>query len=229
MRRQIIFLSGVVALSLLIFSCRKDSDYQWIDTGSEYYPNEIGYYIVYDVDSTYYDDFNHTIFRDTFQIKEVFESSFLDQQNREARRIERWYKYNDTSEWVLKDVWHSVKTNFRVEKIEENERFVRLIFPISEYSSWDGNAMNDKGYQKYEFDNVNNSFSFDTFTFDSTCKVLQANSSNLIDEKLQYEIYAKHIGLVYKKYKVIKKDYVTSQIVSGVDYVWRYNSSGIIN
>lgn len=229
MKAKLLIILSAISIFFGLLSCKPDADYISPDTGSDFYPNQTGYYIIYDVDSTYYDDFTHTVSRDTFQIKEIIESQFTDQQNRDARRIERWYKWSDTTDWILKDVWYSVKTLFRVERIEENERFIRLVFPVSDYTTWDGNAMNDIGYQKYEFDNVYDPYTVNNINFDSTCKVKQAASSNLIDEKLQYEIYAKKIGLIYKRYKVLKKDYVTSQIISGIDYTWKINSYGFNN
>lgn len=229
MKTKSIAILSALFILLGLVSCKPDADYPATDTGSDFYPNKTGYYIIYDVDSTFYDDFTHTVSHDTFQIKEIIESQFTDQQNRDARRIERWYKWNDTTDWILKDIWYSVKNPYRVERVEENERYVRLVFPVSDYSSWNGNAMNDLEYQKYEYDNVYDKFTVNNMVFDSTCKVKQAASSNLIDEKLQYEIYAKNVGLIYKKFKVLKKDYVTSQIISGVDYTWKINSYGFIN
>jgi len=43
--------------------------------------------------------------------------------------------------WLLKNVWYSVKTDKNVERVEENIRYIKLIFPIRNNAKWDGNAL----------------------------------------------------------------------------------------
>ncbi|MPL97755.1 hypothetical protein SDC9_43950 [bioreactor metagenome] len=216
----------LMLLSLLTAGCRKDSDLPPEDLGYSYFPYTPGSYMIYNVDSTYYDDFYDTVKHYSFQLKEIYESLFNDAQGRPCIRIERWLKMNDSADWYLRDVWYSCLTTSVAERVEENVRFTRLVFPVRTNTEWDGNAFNENDEQIYEYDEIDEPYSLGLLSFDSTVTVLQNVSSNLIEEKNQYEIYARNVGLVYKKFRDIDKDFVSGSIVAGVDYSWQLTSFG---
>lgn len=60
---------------------------------------------------------------------------------------------------------------------------------------------------------------------DSTLTVLQKSTYTLISEDFQQEVYATHIGLVYKKYVSLEK-LPTGVITSGTDYSYTLHSFG---
>src|SRR5256885_175381 len=88
---QIIFVMTVVFFT----GCKKDKP-ATDDPGYSYFPDDIGHYCIYQVDSTVYDDFHNDTFYYSYQIKEVIESYFIDNQNRNAMRVERYKRANDT-------------------------------------------------------------------------------------------------------------------------------------
>ena len=115
---------GVVLLGF--YSCKKDAPSK-VEVGYNYYPNKVGSWIIYDVDSIVWDDFNApNIAIDTFtyQIKEVNESFFLDNEGRETTRIERYKRTNSTMPWIIKDVWYGNRTASKVERVEENIKYI---------------------------------------------------------------------------------------------------------
>jgi uncharacterized membrane protein len=123
---------GILFIVIVFFSCQKDSSTTPVDIGYGYIPEKTGYYIVYDCDSVAYNSFTNKIDSFKFQIKEVIESYFLDNANRNTQRIERYRKnysatvpYN-SMQWVLKDVWYANKTNTTFERVEENQRFCQI-------------------------------------------------------------------------------------------------------
>ncbi|PJA07890.1 MAG: hypothetical protein COX70_05320, partial [Flavobacteriales bacterium CG_4_10_14_0_2_um_filter_32_8] len=65
-------------ISIFIFSCSKKEEVIPPDLGYDYAGLEVGRYIIYDVDSFYYDDFTDTIDTSYFKIKEVVDSKFTD-------------------------------------------------------------------------------------------------------------------------------------------------------
>jgi hypothetical protein len=96
------------------FACKKKTE-DPPDVGYAYAPENIGKYIIYDVDSTIYDDFfNDTIYY-KYRIKEKLEEVFTDNQGRKAIKLVRYIKkYNDTVSydniaWTVKDVWNYTK------------------------------------------------------------------------------------------------------------------------
>jgi len=192
-------IAFIIALGCFILSCKKDKEVLVADIGYEYFPSKVGSFVIYQVDSLYYNDFTSTIDTFQFQIKEKIAENFIDLSKRPTQRIERFYRKNSTEGWVIKDVWFANITNNTAEKVEENIRFVKIVFPLKVEEEWDGNRFNNLGKQNYVLTKLNESFTLGSLNFDSIIQVFQAADSNLIEKKIAYEIYAKNVGLVYKK------------------------------
>lgn len=202
------FLKIAVALAAAVmmfcdYSCRQD-DTGDTDIGRGYFPTAIGHWVVYEVDSTVYDDFEGDTDVYRYQVKELWESSFIDNQGRPTVRIERykrWYDPNvvyDSIPWYLSRVWAYTITNGGGEKLEENVRFLRVAFPVSEGKTWDGNAYNTMGEWTYKYREADRPFSIGAFAFDSTCLIEQKNEINLINHRTYKERYAKNVGMIQK-------------------------------
>src|ERR1043165_19624 len=105
-------------------SCKKEKDPD-PDMGYNYFPDKPGKYVIYDVDSFYYNDFTGNIDTFKFQVKEKIHSVYTDLQSRPTLRIERYIKnYSPTvpyssMSWMLKDVWAANRTATTAEKVEE--------------------------------------------------------------------------------------------------------------
>jgi len=185
-----------ILLVAVIFSCKK-SETPVIDFGYDYYPVTIGSWISWDVDSIGHQPGN---FADTFQyqIKELIESAFIDYAGRQAYRIERFYRNNASENWWLKDVWMVVFTATKAEKVEENVRYVRLVFPVRENQFWDGNALNTQNVWNYSYTSIGNSYAVGSGVFAEAAEVFQEGYNNLIEKQQGTEVYARGIGLVYK-------------------------------
>jgi hypothetical protein len=224
--KEIRFFCIVCFFALILFSCKKNTDSP-VDLGYGYYPSNIGHWVLYDVDSTYYSGYYHTVTTSHFLIKEYFESTYNDNEGRPTQRIER-YKKIDTLPYFLKDVWASNLTQSTAEKVEENVRFVKLVFPIVEDKQWNGNAYNTKDPQDYTYYHVFMPYTVNGVTFDSTVTVIQASdTTNLVEPTNEFEVYAKHVGLIYKRFMDVKKlpPYLDS-ITSGVDYTMKIITFG---
>lgn len=185
------------------YSCKKEKA-QSVDMGYTYFPNQVGHFVVYDVDSFYYNDFTDHVDTFKFQLKEKTESVFLDNQNRPTMRIERYVKYFDktkpypTLPWKLRNVWTANITNATAEKVEENIRYVKLIFPVSTKNSWNGNAQNTLDPVNYSYLYADLPRTIGKQNFDSVLQVNQQDETNLISKKFYIERYARHVGLIYK-------------------------------
>ncbi|HIA36291.1 MAG TPA: hypothetical protein EYN89_06025 [Flavobacteriales bacterium] len=193
--------SNIILVLLLfgIYSCKKDSPTE-LDMGYNYYPNNVGSRIIYDVDSIIRDDFFEPIAIDTsvYQIKEVNESVYLDSEGRETMRIERYKRSNSTMPWVIKDIWYANRTASMVERTEENIKYRKLVFPVRNDLSWNGNAANIAEEWNCQYSDVNMPMTLGGIDFDSTLIVNQKdeNLGNTYD--YFQEGYAAGIGLVYK-------------------------------
>lgn len=194
------YIAALFCFSILWCSCDPVVEPP-ADMGYNYFPLDTGRYYIYNVDSIYiYCDLgvNDTV---QYQVKEYYESIVLDANNNPVIRIERYYRADSTQSWNLMtpDIWFVDSTITRLEKIEENIRLVKMIYPVSEGMTWDGNAFNVFDQQDYTYLDVDVPFNNGIFTFDSTVTVEQLNDTNMIEHYYFSETYARNIGMVAKK------------------------------
>jgi hypothetical protein len=213
----------IAAAVLVIASCKKKEDITPIDLGYDYFPNEVGKFIEYEVDSTHYgiteQDFH-------FYVREERLEDYVDGEGQVAVRIERFKKTNLGDQWVLSDVWVQKRTSTTAERLEENRRFVRLAFPVNIDQKWDGNAYNDLDEWEHSYESIGVSKSFGALPFSKTLTVNQRHNVNLVDQEIAEEVYAFGVGLVYKKF--IDLNFQNFE-VTGVEYEMTVTDYGWID
>lgn len=211
-------LGSLLLFLLMVSSCKKENEI--IDLHLDYFPLEIGTWIIYDVDSIAYNDFTFTVDTFYFQVKEVVAADFTDNEGREAQRIERFYRQHPDSAWVIKNVWTANRTLKTAERVEHNVRFIKLVFPLGNSVSWDGNKANTRDEVTYEYDGIHEPFTMGSLSFDSCLFVQQENELTLFSHKYGREVYAKHIGKVFlSKINLVKL--VDGTITSGYNYSYK--------
>lgn len=208
---------SLIFLFVLFFSCKKTKQNS-IDLGTDYYPVSIGNWIEYDVDSITFSDFTTPTSIDTssFKIKETVESSFLDLNDEENFRVEE-FKKNDSTSWQINNIFSLKKSNINIEKVENDLRYIKLVFPPEENKTWDGNIyidvvdqplldfLNpDKYAWEYTYSSIDENLVVGTYTFDSCVTIIQIDEENLFEKKYSKEIYAKNVGLVYKELIILE-------------------------
>jgi len=210
----------IAVLGIFLASCTKDVVIPPDPLYRHYFPATVGTYIVYDCDSIVYNDFTGEVDTFQFEIRESYESAFTDNSGREAIRLERW-KRDAQTPWFLKDVWTVVKTGSQVEKVEEDLRYIRLMFPIKEGKTWNMNALNSSQAREVEIIQAHKPYQSGALSFDSTVTVQNNDPVNLVSEYRNTEIYAANKGMVYKQLKDVRYIIPTPQIKSGVIYTMR--------
>lgn len=219
-RNSLTFLFLAILL-VVFFGCSKTviDDYQ-VDFGYDYFPLEIGKYRTYVVDSVLYDiGDNEEIIVTTSRSYEMHlvSDTITDNLGRIGYKIERYVRANDTLDWEIKDIWTTIRTNEGAEWIEENLRFLKMVFPLKQGVEWDGNQYIDittiipiagesveifKSWS-YEAITTDESEEVGDFVFENVATISQANSENLIELRLSEEKYAKDIGLVHREMKIL--------------------------
>ncbi len=245
-----------VILSAGFVSCKKEKD-PGPDFGYNYFPEKVGSYVIYNVDSFYY--YNTPTIIDTFkfQLKEKIQSTYPDNQNRTTLRLERYVRNYDplvpysALPWLLRDVWAANRTTSTAEKVEENVRYVKLAFAVREGKSWNGNAQNVNEEMLYNYQFFDQPRTIGGASFDSVLQVNQINYEDLISKHYSIERYARRTGMVFKHYIEIdsqpNSDWgnpmlypfgndslvafyekpIMERVTSGVQYSYAYTSSGI--
>ncbi len=201
--------------SFLFYSCNPDPLIEEVKSPYPYYPLELGKYIVYSVDSIQY---HETIPHDTsqYEVKELLVDTFYDNEDNLNYKIERYIRQEGTVDWILDNVWSVIAIDNQIQKIEDNLRFIKLVAPVADNLTWEGNiflgGLEDLPYDEecniltflegwvYEYDRIDQPYSINGFDFDKTIKVLQAGDSNLIWYDYAEEIYALGVGMVQKDF-----------------------------
>lgn len=219
--KRYIYLSVVLFL-IAFWGCKRTEEEQ-PDMGYNYVPLEVGHYIIYEVDSIVYNDFNGDTLHYHYQLKELIESTYADNAGRPTQRLERYIRYYndsvsiDSLPWSIARVWNMTRTNTELERMEENQRYLRLRFPPRDGQSWDGNVYNALGSWEYVYADVDVPFSSGSLQWDSTLLVKQKDETNLINRRYYAERYARNIGLIEKQIV----DVFDTTIVPGVPVVNR--------
>jgi len=213
----------LILSTVLLFSCKKEHAPVTSPASYDYVPVNTGHWVVYDVDSIVHaDNDNNTddsVRYFHFQIKEVISSTFIDGEGRPVQRIERYHKQANSDEWNITNVWTTTVTSNRVERVEDNIRYVALAFPINSTISWNRNSFNTLGEDYDTYNSFHEPIELGSFSFDSTLSVVQldAESNDNYVEKIYFEEkYAVHVGRIYKVYQDLLKN--AGQVVSGLDY-----------
>ncbi|MBL4623958.1 MAG: hypothetical protein JKY42_02275 [Flavobacteriales bacterium] len=209
---------------MLFVSCKKDKKVITVDLGTNYFPREVGSWVIYDVDSIIHDDNDDQAGKiDTirFKLKEIIESEFTDTTGALNQRIERYVKISDTSDWVIKDVWSSRVDNFRAIQVEENINFIKLIFVPEVGETWNGNAYNTLEEWEYEYTEVDIQDTINSLVLDSVLTIVQQDDANIIESEYSEEKYARGVGRVSRTYI-----FLDIQNESGLEYYELINSFG---
>jgi hypothetical protein len=213
-----VFLSAIIISSVIFSSCNKDAEVLDLPAINDYYPLQVGKYVTYSLDSTVFINFGtkDTIIK--YQVKHQVDGTLTDNLGRPAYRITRYIRNTAANPWVPDNTFMAVPTDFAMEFIENNMRFLKLKGPIRDAFSWKGNSYIDT-YSlnsnvkylddwNYTYEEVNIGQVVGTFTLDSTLNVSQRdeiignpNDPNSYSEiNFGAEKYAKGIGLVYRNF-----------------------------
>lgn len=216
----------ILFLGVLLFACKKDTnDYVAPEIGHKYAGLTLGKYVVYDVDSLFYDDFTASVDTAIYQIKELVAEAYTDLEGEQAFKINRYRRNHDTLAWVLIDVWNAKLTQTNFQKAEENVRFVKLIFPVGNGKVWNGNSMNTMAEWEYEYESIDQPENVGGNPLAKVLTVNQLENINLIEEQQFLEKYAENVGLVYKKSKDLVRDNLSSPW-RGYDVTYTLKSYG---
>ncbi len=222
-----IFIYTLLAI-LFASACKKKKDVAIPDMGYAYFPLETGRYTIYRVDSFFYDDFYVPVKIDTFYflVKEWTEAQLEDNAGKKSFRVVRSIKKTDTTDWAVMEAVLQQADKSRGERVENNQRYIKLSFPPAQNKKWDGNAYNPFPVQYYKYTRVHKPYELPGgLSFDSTLTVLLLDEENLIEKYFTEEVYAHGVGLIYKKNSALQTN-VNGTIKSGFDVTYNLVSWG---
>ncbi len=190
------FIIGVVA-ALLLAGCAKEKQPAPVDLGYDYFPANVGAWVVFQVDSLWRDDQAGLLDSVSYLLREQVVEQYTDPEGRTAYRLLRSVQDNEGN-WVPRDVWTFTVSNTAAEQTEENKRRLKLSFPVRETRSWDVNALNTDDELLVAHRNVGLPWSSGSRTYGETVLVRNTMPPNLVVTRNYEERYAKGVGLVSK-------------------------------
>ncbi|MDH5367139.1 MAG: hypothetical protein OEW67_09145 [Cyclobacteriaceae bacterium] len=200
MNHKIVYIAILISF---LSGCNSESisPNKEIYLGLDYFPLEVGRFIEYNVDQTLYDLFGETTSQ--FQVKTVISDSF-EVNGYTTYVINKFIRISENEQWQIDAVWSANILDNKLVLQQGNVNHAKLIFPIKEGKTWDGNTYNTIDEDMYEMRNVNLSYTIDTITFPETVTVIQhENLDLLVETDYRVEVFAKDVGLIYNEVQQI--------------------------
>jgi len=167
--------------------------------GLEYFPLETGNYRVYEVKEITY----NTQGKDTFNyfIREKVLEPFENAEGGISYKIERSSRSSINDPWQQDSIWTARRDAQKAVVVENNIPLVKLVFPLREEKTWNGNVLTDREPDEYTM--VNLRWAYDDSVenvYDKTVTVIQEeNRDPVVQTNLRREVYAEYIGMIYKE------------------------------
>ena len=108
---------------------------------------------------------------------------------------------------------------------EDDSVLVKMTFPFNRNAAWDGNAMNANASQIYRVITFDLNSKIGDTAFSYTANINQIDNGNLIEEQKADEVYARRVGLVFKRDYDVEIE-VGGKIKKGHEYTWTYVEHG---
>jgi hypothetical protein len=216
-------LIGCICI-LLLSACGKEKIELTSPALSDYYPLQVGKYIIYRLDSTVPAPFGTSLITRSYRAKDIIDAEITDGQGRKAYRIFRSITDTNGVAPYRQIATYRATPNGTgwVEYSDNNLTFMKLRFPIRQGMEWKGNSffidpLSSSADPKlqfyanwtYQYDSIGASYTLFGKTYDSTVKVMQRdetipdgpfNGTSYQQRNYSVERYAKGIGLVYKDF-----------------------------
>jgi len=213
--------SLLLLATLTLAGCRKEEPVD-VDLGYDYFPNSVGTFFEYQVDSSHYEVGVET--NTQFYVREELTETFIDGEGQLATKIDRYTRPTLSDGWILSATYTQKRTSTTAERVEGNRRFVHLVFPINADRTWDGNAYNDLESWDYTYGAIGESHVLSAqLQFDDVVRVNQRSVFNLIDQEEAWAVFARDIGLVERRFRDLS--YAFDDLM-GVDVTYKLMSYG---
>lgn len=190
----------------------------------------VGKFVMYKLDSTVTLPFGVGFAVHSYLVKDTIDGMVTDNLNRSGFHIVRFTYDSTTHQWNNSNTFMAILTGKTFEYIENNQRQTRLVNPVAENFSWQGNSYigsspfnfvsNDDNFLSWTFTyrNVGQPFTAGNKRYDSTLTVVQFDSTtnkpfyvnSISNYSKGYEVYAKGIGKVFQD--LFSWEYQTSYV-----------------
>ena len=214
----------IIVFAIILLGACKKSD-ESIDFGYEYFGLTEGRFVSYDVMEISHDGNSDTV---KYILKTVVGENIIDNEGRTAKKIYRYAYDSQTEELIDERVWTSIIDQGRGEVVEENQRKIRMVFAVTMDKIWDVNAFNPEDEEEVFYESIDEPYSINGFSLESTARVEYADYITLIDYDRKYEVYARNIGLIHRSFKSLDiSNFDTTDIQNGWETHYTLRDYGV--
>lgn len=186
---------------MILWSCGDEDTVNRSD--QEYFPLQTGFYQVYTVEENVYSEINPDQ-SFSYELKTEVVDSFPNPNGDFTYVIHRSKRNLETDPWQFLDAW-SARMNISQAVLNEgNISYIKIAFPATKNHEWNGNALNALEEDSYKIENAGGTYTLETNDeFKDVLIINQAEEVNQLIRDEREEVYARNIGLIYKKSIVI--------------------------
>lgn len=227
----------LVCVGWMLWSCQPGGEVTEPDLGYSFFPLQVGRYQVYAIDSSYYKQ--NVLIPVTYSLKVTMVDSTVNAEGGFTYKLLLQKRKSAAEQWNTFAVNTVRISNNKVIVNEGNVPFIRLMFPVQNGLTWNGNAFNTLGGEQacgsdknipcdeYVIEKWNEPFAVSSQqNFDKTLTVVQNNRIDaIVGDDVRKDVYADGVGLIYREANVV--EYCTNAnactigskfILSGVNY-----------
>lgn len=207
---------GLICVFISMISCDDDEPVMLDEhaLGSDYYPVSVGRSWTFRCDSIIYKD-RGVIIRDTTSsyLRETVVDSFKDTNGETVHRLDVDWSRDSLKDWTLIQSSFIRKNRKQLEKVEHGLPFIRMVFPVQKFRSWDGNerihpktTLNIQGelleafaQWRYRYEYLDQSRTVNGRNYNQVCEVIETNEENLIERRFSLAMYARGVGPIFRE------------------------------
>jgi hypothetical protein len=226
------FTKYLAALFILLVACNSD-EHRKVDIGLDYFPLQKGFYQVYTVDETQYSEVSDPETSHYEIMTEVVDSFPNTGEGTYTYVIYRSRRDDSSAEWEYMDTWSARVDGNEVVQTEGNTPFVKLILPVRNATTWNGNKYNTLGDDSYLVKMVDEPYTLGNIHFEKSLVVEQEkNEDPIVFRDIRQEYYAREAGLISRE--ITQLYYCTDngclgqqEIKSGIEFIQQITEYGV--
>lgn len=220
MMKTILPLSFLFIVLLLALACNKRLIQEpSLDFGYEYFPLQVGQFWEYEIDSIIYrPGQNGGVAVDSIeaQLREVVVDTFLDNAGLLNYIVEQYTRRSSDLPWQVKNVFRLARNQEQAFRVEDNLRFLKMVFPPKPERAWSGTNYFDeftkvpvpggeveifKGWESTILSR-DQTWQAGALSFDQVLEIEIAGFNTFIERREGTEYYAKGVGLIYRSLSI---------------------------
>ena len=211
---KLYFYTLILLASVALYSCAPDEPLKPVKPPfSSVYVGKISTYAVEEI---HHDAFTRTTDTLNYRLRETVEELYIDAAGDTAYKVRIDRSEIPENTWVFDQYAIEQKDVYGLERIENDSRKVKLIYPVSDGKRWDVNLFNAEDPQYGYYQDVDQPYPTSDSMYPETVNVILANQTNFIFSHIETEIYARNTRLIKKE--IIQTETQPGKYKNGIEY-----------